>query len=269
MGAWAMGYGAGFPLTDRIVMSAETLSPADAAPRILLVEDDPEISALVARFLRNEGYVVAAVGNGRAMDAAMAEQKFDVALLDLMLPQESGFDLCRRLRATSDLRIIMVTALAEVRDRVAGLDQGADDYLSKPFELVELGARIRAVLRRGIVSDAPGRSASGTKGLSFAGWRFEPERRALYTPKGVRMALTGAETDLMLVFLGHARQVLSRSQLIELTRGAEGIVEERTIDLLISRLRRKLAQGGRQLELIRTVRGDGYVFDPDAGMERS
>jgi len=251
-------------------MSAGGRPLADAAAHILLVEDDPDISALVTRFLRNSGYGVTSVADGRAMDTVMAERRVDLVLLDVMLPGETGFALCRRIHATSAARVIMVSALAGVADRIAGLDLGADDYVGKPFELEELGARIRSVLRRSAPRDAAGPAEPPSGGLHFATWRFEPERRALYTAKGVRMALTGAEADLLLVFHRHARQVLSRAQLIALTRGADGSVEERTIDLLVSRLRRKLAEGGRQLELIRTVRSGGYVFDPDiAGAGRS
>ncbi|MDR3438654.1 response regulator transcription factor [Telmatospirillum sp.] len=248
-------------------MTTDDVSRTGRAIHILVVEDDHEINALITRFLRKSNYIAVGVGNGREMDAAMAGQVFDLVLLDLLLPEENGLDLCRRIRATSDACIIMVTALAEVTDRVAGLELGADDYVSKPFELVELGARIRAVLRRGqpsgVVAPPPAPAPAPAGGLRFAGWRFEPERRLLYTESGVRMALTGAETDLMLVFYRHAGQVVTRRQLIALTRGDEDAIDERAIDLLVSRLRRKLAQGGRQLELIRTVRGDGYLFDSD------
>jgi two-component system OmpR family response regulator len=244
-------------------MNSEPIAPTNEMTRILMVEDDLEISALMTQFLRNSGYHVTAVADGRAMDAVMAQQKIKLVLLDIMLPRETGFDLCKRIRATSDARIIMVTALVEVADRVAGLDLGADDYVGKPFELAELGARIRAVLRRGAATGAPGPDGVAQDGLHFAGWRFEPERRALYSARGVRMTLTGAETDMLLVFCRHAHQVLSRPALIHLMRGTDDAIAERTIDLLVSRLRRKLAQGGHQLELIRTVRSDGYLFDPD------
>ena len=211
---------------------------------ILVVEDDPGINALITRFLRQSGYNAEGVRNGREMDAAMGRQTVDLVLLDLLLPEETGLDICRRLRATGDARIIMVTALAEVTDRVAGLDLGADDYVSKPFELVELGARIRAVLRRGAAPKAGLEPVSSGGPMRFAGWRFEPERRLLYTEAGVRMALTGAETDLLLVLCRYAGQVMSRRELITLTRGDRYAIDERSIDLLVSRLRRKLAQGG-------------------------
>ena len=242
-------------------MSAGASPPAMEHTHILVVEDDREISARITRFLESADYRVTAVTNGRAMDAAMAERKVDLVLLDLMLPEETGLDLCRRIRATSEACVIIVTALAGVGDRVAGLDLGADDYLGKPFEFAELGARIRSVLRRGTLRAGSARPAANA--LHFGGWRFEPERRAMYSPKGVRVALTGAETDLLLVLHRHAHQVLSRARLIELARGRDGGVEERTIDLLVGRLRAKLSEGGRQLELIRTVRGAGYLFNPD------
>jgi len=244
-------------------MTTDEASTTDRTIHILVVEDDPEINAMIMRFLRQSGYKAEGVTNGREMDAAMARQVFDLILLDLLLPEETGLDLCRRIRATSDARIIMVTALAEVTDRVVGLELGADDYVGKPFELVELGARIRAVLRRGAVRDTASVPGAFGGALRFAGWRFEPERRLLYTEAGVRMALTGAETDLLLVLYRHSGQVVTRRQLITLTRGEGYAIDERSIDLLISRLRRKLAQGGQKRELIRTVRGDGYIFDGD------
>jgi DNA-binding response OmpR family regulator len=242
---------------DRPGALGSDTSSIEAAARILVVEDDAAISAMVTSFLQIEGYSVDAVSNGRALDVKLARSRVDLILLDIMLPEESGLDICKRIRATGDTRIIIVTALAEVADRVAGLDLGADDYIGKPFELVELVARVRAVLRR----IAP-HGAGTLEMLQFAGWRFEPARRLLYTPKGVRTALTGSETDMMLTFYQHPGQVLSRAQLMALLRGRDGVMEERAIDLLVSRLRRKLAHGGRQLELIRTVRGDGYEFDP-------
>ncbi|PNG24580.1 two-component system response regulator [Methylocella silvestris] len=228
-------------------------------PRILIVEDDPEISRLVAQFLRDKDYHVAAVADGKAMSAVMATQAIDIVLLDLMLPEVSGLDLCKQIRATGNARIIMVTALASLSDRVAGLDAGADDYVSKPFALPELEARIRAVSRRG--QDGK-ENSTDVAGVRFGGWRFEAERRVLYSPRGVRITLTAAEADLLLAFQKHAHQVLSRPQLIELTRGKSEGVSDRAIDLLVSRLRRKLALGGRQLEIIQTVRSDGYVFNP-------
>ena len=227
--------------------------------RLLVVEDDPEIRVLLQRFLTGQGYVVALAADGAGMAAALAAAPVDLILLDIMLPGDSGLVLCRRLRARTNAGIILLTALAELPDKVVGLESGADDYVTKPFELRELAARIRAVLRR----RADPKPAEPDQ-LRFNGWRFQPERRLLYSPTDVRVALTGAEADLLLTFCRHPRRVLTRAQLIELTRGAPDSLNERAVDLLVSRLRRKLAGAGRQLELIRTVRLDGYVFQPDA-----
>ncbi|WP_242621816.1 response regulator transcription factor [Komagataeibacter xylinus] len=228
---------------------------------VLVVEDDMDIRNLLTRFLSQQGYEVASAMTAAEVLAILAGRTPDIVLLDLMLPQESGHAICRLIRKRSAIPIIMVTALADVRERIAGLDLGADDYISKPFDLGELAARIRAVLRR--PSNPPAYPTSGLQpGCRFGNWIFMPEKRALYSTEGVRMTLTGAETDLLLLLWNHAGELLSRQRIIELLYNAPGAVEERTIDLLVSRLRRKLAHGGRQLEMLRTVRGDGYVFDP-------
>ncbi|PYD61155.1 DNA-binding response regulator [Gluconacetobacter entanii] len=228
---------------------------------VLVVEDDMDIRNLLTRFLSQQGYEVASAMTAAEVLAILARRTPDIVLLDLMLPQESGHAICRLIRKRSAIPIIMVTALADVRERIAGLDLGADDYISKPFDLGELAARIRAVLRR--PSSPPAYPTSGLQpGCRFGNWIFMPEKRALYSTEGVRMTLTGAETDLLLLLWNHAGELLSRQRIIELLYNAPGAVEERTIDLLVSRLRRKLAHGGRQLEMLRTVRGDGYVFDP-------
>ena len=239
------------------------VSPAEKGQNlVLVVEDDVDIRNLLARFLSQQGYVVVSAMTAVEVLSILAERMPDLVLLDLMLPRESGHDICRLIRERSTAPIIMVTALADVRERIAGLDGGADAYGSKPFDLGELAARMRAVLRRPspqaahvVHDDRPG--------YHFGNWTFMPEKRALYSNEGVRMTLTGAETDLLLLLWNHAGILLSRERIIELLYNAPGVVEERTIDLLVSRLRRKLAHGGRQFERLRTVRGDGYVFDPD------
>ncbi|MBL7240934.1 DNA-binding response regulator [Komagataeibacter rhaeticus] len=240
--------------------SGGSLPPGGARPLVLVVEDDMDIRGLLTRFLIHGGHDVASAMTASEVLAILAARTPDIVLLDLMLPRESGHDICRLIRARCATRIIMVTALADIRERIAGLDLGADDYVSKPFDLGELAARIRAVLRRPLAApvlpDEP-------RGYSFGSWTFSPHKRALYSTEGVRMTLTGAETDLLLLLWNHAGQLLSRQRIIELLYNAPGAVEERSIDLLVSRLRRKLAHGGRQLEMLRTVRGDGYVFDPN------
>lgn len=184
--------------------------------------------------------------------------QIDLILLDLMLPQESGYELFHYIRQTATVPVIMVTALTETKDRVTGLDLGADDYVSKPFDLTELEARIRAVLRR---TEKPAFPNDTLSEHIFGPWKFIPAKRALYGQSGVRVTLSSSETDLMLTFCHHPNVLLARNEIIELIYNAPNAVEERTIDLLVSRLRRKLAEGGRQLELIRTIRGDGYIFD--------
>ncbi|WP_253073243.1 response regulator transcription factor [Komagataeibacter sp. FXV3] len=219
-----------------------------------------DIRSLLTRFLSHRGYHVASAMTAAEVLAIITLRPPDIVLLDLMLPKESGHDICRLIRDRSAAPIIMVTALADVRERIAGLDLGADDYISKPFDLEELAARMRAVLRRPPI---PAGHAAREPGYRFGNWIFTPEKRALYSTEGVRMTLTGAETDLLLLLWNHAGTLLGRDRIIELLYNSPGAVEERTIDLLVSRLRRKLAHGGRQLEMLRTVRGDGYIFDPD------
>ncbi len=228
---------------------------------VLVVEDDMDIRSLLTRFLSHRGYHVASAMTAAEVLAIIALRPPDIVLLDLMLPRESGHDICRLIRDRSAAPIIMVTALADVRERIAGLDLGADDYISKPFDLEELAARMRAVLRRPPLPAGHAAREAG-QGYRFGNWIFTPEKRALYSTEGVRMTLTGAETDLLLLLWNHAGMLLGRERIIELLYNSPGAVEERTIDLLVSRLRRKLAHGGRQLEMLRTVRGDGYIFDP-------
>ncbi|WP_261766016.1 response regulator transcription factor [Acetobacter oeni] len=232
-----------------------------SSPHLLVVEDDPEIRNLLLRFFSYGGYFVSSAVNLAEVKHCIESSDIHMILLDLMLPQESGQEVCQYIRQTTDAPIIMVTALADIQDKIAGLNLGADDYISKPFDLAELEARVRAVLRRGKQSRQP---SSLPDEYVFGPWKFVPAKRALYRAPGIRLTLSGAETDLLLVFWQHQQTLLTRSEIIGLIHGNPNALEERTIDLLVSRLRRKLAEGGRQLELIRTVRGDGYIFDPRA-----
>ncbi|MDR5733954.1 response regulator transcription factor [Caballeronia sp. LZ025] len=234
--------------------------------RLLLVEDDPEIRASLADFLRGKGLNVEVADSAEAAHGVLARGAFDLILLDVMLPGEDGLSFCRRVRASGGPPIIMLTALGEPTDKVVGLELGADDYVTKPFDLRELLARIRAVLRRG-QTQTPTRTQPGEQAtelvMEFSGFTFYPYRRFLRSPKGLRVPLTGAETDLLLVFCQNARQVLSREQLIGLTRGKDFPIAARSVDLLVSRLRRKL-QGNDPLDdPIRTMRADGYAFQPE------
>ncbi|MHA4869897.1 response regulator transcription factor [Duganella sp. PWIR1] len=243
---------------------------------ILLVEDDPDISTPLSGFLRSKGYPVHVADSAEAALSLLEHEPVDLVLLDVMLPGMDGLELCRRMRAADGgPAIIMVSALAEPTDKVIGLELGADDYVAKPFDLRELLARIRTALRR---RTAPADAAAGagelpdTGGaeavpaeleLHFAGCRFFPYRRFVRSPAGIRIPLTGAETDLLLVFCQHSRQVLSREALIGYTRGNNFPISARSVDLVVSRLRRKLAGDKPHAETIRTVRADGYAFQPE------
>ncbi|MGY6278416.1 winged helix-turn-helix domain-containing protein, partial [Methylomonas sp. MgM2] len=185
---------------------------------------------------------------------------FDLIVLDLMLPGEDGLALCRRLRSTSTIPIIMLTALAEDIDRIVGLEMGADDYLAKPFNPRELLARIKAVLRRTGSGSDLSRTAGNT--LLFEGWRIDLAKRELYSPEGVLMPLTGGEFDLLVAFAQRPQRILNRDQLLDLTRGRAATAFDRSIDVQLSRLRRKIETDPNQPALIKTVRGGGYVFQP-------
>jgi two-component system OmpR family response regulator len=226
-------------------------------PHLLVVEDDRETRDLVARYLAGRGFRVTTVRNGGEMRQALETGNFSLMLLDLMLPGEDGLAICRKLRAAkSPIPIIMLTALGEEADRIVGLESGADDYLPKPFSPRELVARINAVLRRSDVAAAP----EPEDRLSFAGFMLEPERRRLLDSHGTEIELTAGEYDLLLVLARRPRRVLNRDQLLDLTKGREASPFDRSIDVQISRLRRKLQGASEGAEIIKTVRFGGYVF---------
>ena len=229
-------------------------------PHILLVEDDRQISELLARFLRSNGCRVSMARDAREMDRLIAASRLDLLVLDIMLPGEDGLSICRRIRANTTLPIIMASAKGEEVDRVIGLEVGADDYISKPFGARELLARIRAVLRRAGGGQA---TISPSGSFRFAGFLLDTASRQLQSPTGALVALTGAEFDLLAVLCERPRIVLSRDQLLDLTQGRVAGPFERSIDILVSRLRRKLGPGAGEVDLIRTVRAEGYVFTPD------
>jgi two-component system OmpR family response regulator len=229
------------------------------APHILIVDDDPEIRDLLARYLKKHGLRVDTAPDGRAMTRALEDGRFDLVVLDLMLPGEDGLTLCRRLRASSTLPIIMLTAVAEDTDRVIGLEMGADDYLTKPFNPRELLARIKAVLRR---SGGAG-PATQDGVLIFADWRLDVAKRELQSRDGDPVILTAGEFDLLLAFAERPKRVLSRDQLLDLTRGRDAQPFDRSIDVQLSRLRRKIERDPKDPQLIKTVRGGGYVLTED------
>jgi len=229
-------------------------------PHVLVVEDDLEIGALIARYLQSQEYRVSVVTDGEGMQDLLAENRVDLIVLDLMLPGEDGLSLCRRLRSTSDVPIIMLTARGEEIDRIIGLEMGADDYVAKPFNPRELLARIKAVLRRGAQTEsAPLRSRSK---LLFAGWQLDCSLRQLHDPTGARISITGAEFDLLHAFCENAGRVLTRDQLMDLTHGRAMGPYDRSIDVLVSRLRQKIERNTRSPEIIQTIRSGGYLFLP-------
>ncbi len=225
--------------------------------RCLVVDDDPEIRAGLADYLQRFGMSVQTAADGVQMRRALGGVGFDVIVLDLMLPGESGLALCQWLqRERPDLPVLMLTAQGDPASRVVGLEMGADDYLAKPFEPRELVARIHALTRR----QAKAKRAAGEKHEArFKGWRFDVLLRQLVSPEGVVVALSSAEYRLLAAFVEHPRRLLTRDQLIELTRAPGVDVSDRSVDLAVSRLRAKL--GGESL--IRTLRGEGYLFDAE------
>ncbi len=231
----------------------------DGGPHLLLVEDDDGMRVLVTRLLRESGFRVTGCRSGAEMWSLLPDLAIDLVLLDVMLPGASGFDLLRALRARGTLPVIMLSARNEEADRVLGLELGADDYIAKPFGRPELLARIRAVLRRSAIVPTPV-AAARPEALAFAGWRLDLRSRALTDPEGVAVDLSGAEHDLLLVFLEHPGRVLGRDQILEMSRGRLAAPSDRSVDTLVSRLRRKLEPPEGAAPVIKTVRGSGYML---------
>lgn len=242
-----------------------TASATVSSPHVLVVEDDREIRTLVARYLRSNEFRVTQAEDGRAIERLVTDNRFDLVVLDVMLPGEDGLMLCRRIRAVSSVPIIMLTAKGEEIDRIIGLEMGADDYMAKPFNPRELLARIRAVMRRS-AQGHPGTSLSrqGARSLSFAGWTVDLGLRQVHDPRGTRVSLTGAEFNLLVAMAERPGRVLSRDQLVDLTQGRAAGAFERSVDVLVSRLRRKLEGDPSDPHIIQTVRSEGYVFLPEA-----
>ena len=232
-------------------------------PHVLIVEDDGETRRLLVRLLRENGFRATGVGDGQEMWQALDAAIPDLVLLDLMLPRISGIELLRRLRGDerwSALPVVIVTARGEVGDRARGLELGADDYVPKPFDRRELLARIHAVLRR---TAAPERVGRGSV-VRFEGWSLDTGRRALTSPHGASVDLSGAEYDLLTVFLDNPKRTLSRERLLELARNRVSVTAaDRSVDVQVSRLRQKLEVGDESRGFIKTVRGTGYVFVAD------
>ena len=237
-------------------MEAQSPDPVNAEASVLVVDDDREILQLVARFLRSNGFRVLTARNGAEMKSAMQAAGVDLVVLDVMLPGASGLELCQDLRRESRVPIIMLTAKGDEIDRIVGLEMGADDYLAKPFNPRELLARVRAVLRRAV---APQVVSRGRK-ILFGGWSLDTMTRELVGPDGALVDLSGGEYDLLLTFLEAPQRVLSRDYLLDSARNRVSDGFDRSIDVQVSRLRKKVDHGGT---MIRTIRGVGYMFAMD------
>jgi len=236
---------------------------ADA--HILIVDDDQDIRTLLHDFLKKRGLRVSVACDSEEMETVLSRAPVDLLILDVMLPGKSGIEICREIRLRSRVPIIMLTAINETTDRVVGLEMGADDYVSKPFEPAELLARVRAVLRR---LDAAASSMRVVPQIyRFAGWTMDCSRRRLVSPDDIRVELTTAEFNLLETLVKSAQRVLSRDQLLDLVGNNAAYGYDRSIDILVSRLRRKMEDNPRSPKLILTVRGGGYQFVPDVSAQ--
>jgi two-component system, OmpR family, response regulator len=226
---------------------------------ILIVDDDAGIRTLLQQYLEKNGLRATAVADGRAMRQALDRSAYDLVVLDVMLPGDDGFTLCRELRARSDIPIVMLTARGEEMDRVVGLEMGADDYVPKPFSARELLARIKVILRRAR-SLPRNLQPEEERSIRFGRWTLDTVHRHLVSPSGVITPIGGAEYRLLRIFVAHPNRVLTRDQLVELTQGREADALDRSIDVQVSRLRRRLGDHADDAVMIKTVRGEGYVL---------
>ncbi|HEY5071185.1 MAG TPA: response regulator [Caulobacteraceae bacterium] len=231
-----------------------------ATERVLVVDDDPGIRVLISDFLARHGFLVETAADAAEMDRALARRSPDLIVLDLMLPGEDGLSVCRRVGGRGGPAIIMLSAMGEETDRIVGLEVGADDYVAKPCNPRELLARVRAVLRRRREAPTPAEALGA--GCEFAGWRLDLVRRELRSPAGVAVNLSSGEFSLLRAFVEHPQRVLTRDQLLDYARGPQSDAFDRAIDVQISRLRRKLEDGGDAQSLIQTIRNEGYLFSP-------
>jgi len=241
----------------------------NTATHIAVVDDEPDITTLLAAYLQGHGYRVSSLHSGRALMALMAEDAPALVLLDLGLPGEDGFTIARQLREHWRCGLVIVTGRGDAVDKVVGLEVGADDYVTKPFDLRELLARVKAVLRRTTPADAaaPPPAAAPRNLLSFASWSLDTAARRLLDAVGREVALTSGEFDLLSAFARHPGRVLSRDFLLEQTRGREAAPFDRTIDVQVGRLRKKLEVDPEDPQIIKSVRGAGYILVPPVSME--
>ena len=226
---------------------------------ILIVDDEPEIRRLLVDYLVRNGFEALAARDGRDMWQALERHAVDLLVLDLMLPDADGLTLCRDLRARSNLPVLMLSARGEEADRIVGIEMGADDYLVKPFNPRELLARIKSILRR-TRALPPNLRPEPVRCLRFAGWCLDTAERLLTAPDGVATPLSGGEFRLLRILLEHPNRVVTREQLIEMIHGREAEAYDRAVDVQVSRLRHRLRDDNREPQLIKTVRGEGYVL---------
>ena len=234
---------------------------------ILILDDDPEICNLLRQYLEKNSLRATTVNNGKALWKMLDEKHIDLIVLDLMLPGEDGLELCRNLRARLNIPILILSALGEETDRIIGLEMGADDYLTKPFNPRELLARIKVILRRS--RTLPGRNETETLSqLLFVNWTLDLTTRHLISPEKLVIPLSGGEFRLLRVFLEHPKRVLTRDQLLELSQGREAQAFDRSIDVLVGRLRRHLGENAREPRIIQTARGAGYILAADVTQKK-
>lgn len=240
-------------------MASSGVTPA----RILIVEDDRDIASMLIDLMREAGYAAEAAGSAVEMDRVLKKKDFQLIILDGMLPGEDGFSICRRIRSLDTIPILMLTALTKEIDRVVGLELGADDYVTKPFNSRELLARVKALLRRSSYSM---QAKPSLEAMIFAGWKIDPVTRELVDGEGMHVSLTTAEFDVLLVFCRNPRQVMTRQEILVRTHaGAAGPVE-RSIDVHVSRIRQKIEPDFKNPTLIKTVRLGGYIFTPEVSI---
>ncbi|MDM8569580.1 response regulator [Thiotrichales bacterium HSG1] len=224
----------------------------------LIIDDDLEIRKLLQNYLEKNNFRVTTVSNGKTLWKTIDEKQIDIVILDLMLPGEDGLEICRNLRARHNIPIIIISALGEETDRIIGLEMGADDYLPKPFNPRELLVRIKVILRRSRTLPGSDETEDTKKELLFANWTLNLLTNNLISPQGVVVPLSAGEFRLLRVFLEHPKRILNRDQLLELSQGREALVFDRSVDVLVGRLRKHLGENAKQPQIIKTARGIGY-----------
>lgn len=229
---------------------------------VVVVDDEPAIGELIRNYLARHGFTVTTAPDGEGLRREMAERRVDLVLLDLGLPGEDGLSLVRYIRSHSNIGVIIVTGSGEAVDRIVGLELGADDFIGKPFDLRELLARIRSVLRRTGAAAQEDDGAARGQTLRFSGWRFDRASRRLFAADGTEVPLTTGEFELLQVFAENPNKVLTRDQLLQATRNRDAGPYDRAIDMQIARVRRKIEPHPERPVLIKSVRGAGYIFTP-------